>query len=353
MEKQGNKKNVAVVGCGKWGKNLARNFHQLGTLHTICDANESLLDKFQSQYPDVKSTSNYTSVLEDNAITRIVIAAPSFKHFELAKQALRVGKDVYVEKPLCMNSHEAEELILLAEDRKLILMVGHLLHYHPCLRRLQELTDGGELGKVQYIVSNRLNLGALRLEENALWDLAPHDVSVILALCGQRMPVQVRCTGEALISEGIADTALISLKFEGGVSAHIYASRVNPYKEQKLTVVGSQGMAVFDDTSAWENKLLLYRNPLNWPEGSSMPVINNITPEKVNVPQSEPLRTECEHFIQCCEKRMKPKTDGQEGLRVLKVLQAAQASLVTDGERINPEQYHFFEDGKSQSLILT
>lgn len=340
MKKEGTKKNIALIGSGRWGKNLARNFYQLGALHTICDTNESVLDNYQKQYPDINFTSNFTGVLKDESITRLVIAAPAVLHYELTKQALVAGKDVYVEKPLCLDCYEAEELISLANEKGRILMIGHLLQYHPCVQRLEEIVGSGELGKLQYIVSNRLNLGAIRTEENALWNFAPHDVSVILSLCGHRLPKTVRCTGAAYVSEGVADTTLTTLKFEGDIRAHIYVSWLNPFKEQKLTVVGSSGMVVFDDTAAWEDKLLLYRNHITWAKGT-IPLINNIKPEKVDVPQSEPLKAECEHFIKCCDERIAPRTDGQEGLRVLKVLQAAQASLNVDGESKDPSQYHF------------
>jgi UDP-2-acetamido-3-amino-2,3-dideoxy-glucuronate N-acetyltransferase len=324
-------KNVAVVGAGRWGKNLARNFYQLKTLHTICDTNESLLDQHQESYPDVKLTTNFKAVLDNTDIMRVVIAAPAFLHYKLAKQALLADKDVYVEKPLCMDCKEAEELIQLAKKSGKILMVGHLLQYHPCVNKLQELVKSGELGKLQYIVSNRLNLGAIRTEENALWNFAPHDISVILSLCSNQMPFQVRCMGAAYVSQGVADTTLTTLRFEGDVRAHIYVSWLNPFKEQKLVVVGSAGMAVFDDTKVWEDKLLLFRNHLRWEQGT-IPLINNIEAEKVLISQTEPLREECLHFIKCCAHRISPRTDGQEGLRVLKVLEAAQASLNQDGE---------------------
>jgi UDP-2-acetamido-3-amino-2,3-dideoxy-glucuronate N-acetyltransferase len=285
-------------------------------------------------------TANFQSVLDNPQITRVVIAAPALLHYKLAKQAILAKKDVYVEKPLCLDSHEAEELIALAEKFGRILMVGHLLQYHPCVIRLQEIVGRGELGKLQYIVSNRLNLGAIRTEENALWNFAPHDVSVILSLCGHRLPRQVRCVGAAYVSQGVADTTLTTLKFDGDVRAHIYVSWLNPFKEQKLVVVGSLGMMVFDDTLPWHDKLLIYRNHLKWAQGT-IPQIDNTVPERVEVPQYEPLLAECEYFIKCCEERITPRTDGREALRVLKVLQAAQASLNVDGESKNPAERHF------------
>lgn len=335
-------KSLLLVGAGNWGKNLARNFHGLGALHTICDANEALLDTFSSLYPDVSLTTNYKAALENSQIDKVVIAAPAALHFTLAKQALLAGKDVYVEKPLCLDSAEGEELIALAKKHCRILMVGHLLQYHPCVRRLQELVGAGELGKLQYITSNRLNLGSIRTEENALWSFAPHDISVILSLCGQQLPENVRCVGEAYLSHGVADTTMTTMRFGGNIRAHIYVSWLHPFKEQKLVVIGTAGMAVFDDTKPWSEKLVLYRNNVTWKNGS-IPQANKSDAEPIEVPQAEPLREECVHFLTCCQNRIEPRTNGQEGLRVLQVLQAAQASLNQDGEAKSPKDHHRLE----------
>lgn len=324
-------KCVAVVGVGRWGKNLARNFYQLGVLHSICDMNESLLDDAQKLYPEVQLTSNYKSLLENSEITRIVIAAPAILHYKLAKEALIARKDVYVEKPFCMDSKEGEELIAIAEQGNQILMVGHLLQYHPCVIRLQEMVASDAIGKLHYIVSNRLNLGSIRTEENALWNFAPHDISVILSLCENRLPIEVRCTGSACVTKGVVDMALTTLRFDGDVSAHVYVSWLNPFKEQKLTVVGSKGMLVFDDTLPWKDKLTYTPNYLKWANGA-IPFINQVNPERIEVLEAEPLKQECMHFIHCCDQRVVPRTDGQEGLRVLKVLQAAQDSLNASSE---------------------
>lgn len=327
-------KNVALIGAGRWGKNLARNFYNLGVLHTICDTNESLLDQCQQNFQGVNLTSNFHAVLENPLLTRVVIAAPAISHYSLAKQALLAEKDVYVEKPLCLDSLEGEELVALAEKKNKILMVGHLLHYHPFVRRLQAMVENGEFGKLQYIASNRLNLGDIRTEENALWNFAPHDVSVILSLCGYRMPSQVRCTGAAYVTPGVADTTLTTLRFENEIRAHIYVSWLHPFKEQKLVIVGSSSMAVFDDTKPWNEKLVFYRNHITWTNGS-FPHIQKADPEFIIEPLAEPLALECMHFIECCDTRATPRTDGQEGLKVLKVLQAAQKSLSADGELQN------------------
>lgn len=329
--------NVALIGAGYWGKNLARNFFELDALHTICDTNEALLDTYTDRYQGIALTTNFKSVLENPHIKRIVIAAPAFLHYKLAKQAIIANKDVYVEKPLCLDCQEAEELIHLAELHGRILMVGHLLQYHACVRKLLEIVGRGELGKLQYITSNRLNLGSYRTEENALWNFAPHDVSVILALCGHQLPEKIRCVGADYLSHGVADTSLTTMNFAGNVRAHIYVSWLNPFKEQKLTVVGSSGMAVFDDAKPWGEKLVLYRNHVTWAHGK-IPIANKIDAECMDPPQEEPLKEECKHFLKCCDERLPALTNGEEGLRVLKVLQAAQASLNKDGEAFNPQE---------------
>lgn len=340
-------RTVGLIGAGYWGKNLARNLFALDVLHTICDVNEALLDGYQKLYPGVILTSSYSAVMDNPEVKAVLIAAPVFQHYKLAKEAILAGKDVFVEKPLCLDCREAEELIELAQRRGVILMVGHLLQYHPCVKKLQEMVASGELGKLQYIVSNRLNLGAIRTEENALWNFAPHDVSVILSLCGHKLPEQVRCVGAAYVSPGVADVSMTTLRFNDGLRAHIYVSWLNPFKEQKLVVIGSLGLVVFDDTKPWKEKLLVYRNHVKWTAGS-IPQINNSVADAVDVEQSEPLRDECLHFLQCCQTRRSPVTDGKEGLRVLQVLQAAQESLDKDGDATDPRHQgraltsHFF-----------
>lgn len=331
-EKTDTHKSLLLVGGGSWGKNLARNFHDIGALHTICDTNESLLNTYKNQYSDILTTSNYTTALQDPAITQVAIAAPAALHYTLAEQALKAGKDVYVEKPLCLNSFEGEILVALAEQNNAILMVGHLLQYHPCVQRLQELVAAGELGKLQYIVSNRLNLGSIRTEENILWSFSPHDISVILSLCGNNnLPETVSCIGGAYLSKQIADISVVTMHFNDNIKAHIHASWLHPYKEQKMIVIGSSGMIVFDDLLPWPEKLAFYREPIVW-SADNTPQTNKCPPEFINVPQCEPLKIECQHFISCCQMRQNPKTDGQEGLRVLKVLQAAQSSLSNEGQ---------------------
>ena len=330
-----NEPTVALIGAGYWGKNLARNFHQLGALHTICDPDPQVLEPYRTQYPGVRCVTDADAVFNDPEVAAVAIAAPAALHYDLARRALEAGKDVFVEKPLCLRLDEAHELVDLAERKARVLMVGHLLQYHPCIQRLRELVRDGVLGRLHYITSNRLNLGKFRREENALWSFAPHDLSVILRLAGDRLPARVRCTGESYLNHGVADTTLTSLRFDGHLCAHVYVTWLNPFKEQKLTVVGSEGMAVFDDTRPWPEKLVLYRQYLKWADGQ-VPTPNRAQGELVGVEEAEPLGCECRHFLECCRERRRPLTDGREGLRVLAVLDAAQRSLDQDGEAVQP-----------------
>jgi len=330
-----NLRDLALVGAGYWGKNLARNFHAIGVLHTLCDKSTETLASYGADYAGVQKTDSFDAVLADASISKVAIAAPAALHHRLGKAALLAGKDVYIEKPLCLNVDDANDLIALAKQTGRILMVGHLLQYHPCILELQRLVGQGEFGKVQYITSNRLNLGKVRQEENVLWSFAPHDISAIISLVGGRLPQQVRCTGGSYLTPSVADTTLTTLQFGDGVRAHIYVSWLNPFKEQKLTVVGSKGMAVFDDTKPWAEKLMVYRDYMTW-AGGKTPTPNKVQGVPQTVEESEPLRSECQHFVDCCAQRVSPRTDGAEGLRVLQVLRAAQTSLERNGEAISP-----------------
>jgi UDP-2-acetamido-3-amino-2,3-dideoxy-glucuronate N-acetyltransferase len=329
-------RDLALIGAGHWGKNLARSFDGLGALSVVCEASPSAVEAIQKQYPSVRTTSSYTEVLADTSITKVAIAAPAALHFELAEAALKAGKDVYVEKPLCLRLDHAEALVKLADSTNKVLMVGHLLQYHPCVVKLRELVSEGSLGKILTITSNRLNLGKFRTEENALWSFAPHDISVILSLLGDRLPESVRCMGNAYLSSNVADSTLTVMRFPGNVMAQIYVTWLNPFKEQKLTIVGTEGMAVFDDTKPWKEKLTLYRKYLSWQKGQD-PVPLKVTGELVDVPEGEPLRAECDHFLTVCRERKRPRTDGPEGLRVLQVLDMAQRSLEGGGESVSPQ----------------
>jgi UDP-2-acetamido-3-amino-2,3-dideoxy-glucuronate N-acetyltransferase len=330
-------RNLALIGAGYWGKHLARNFLALNVLHTLCDQNGDTLEQYGATYEAVAKSKDIRSVLADPSIACVAIATPAATHHDLVRDALLADKDVFVEKPLCLDVTQGRQLVELAESRGRILMVGHLLQYHPYVLKLQALLAQGELGKLHYITSNRLNLGKIRREENALWSFAPHDVSVILSLAGHQLPDKVSCMGEAYLNQGVADITFTSLRFPGGVRAHAYVNWLNPFKEQKLTVVGSHGMVVFDDTRPWNEKLVIYRHYLTWTNGQ-VPTPNKSSGEAIVVPEAEPLREECLHFLTCCADRRSPRTDGREGLRVLQVLQSAQESLELDGEAILPRE---------------
>ena len=321
--------SVAVIGSGYWGKNLIRNFHELGVLKLICDKNESLLEQFKEQYPNVEICLALSDILRRDDIQAIVIATPAESHFPLVREALLAGKHVFVEKPLALDLEEGAELVELAHQKKLVLMVGHILQYHPTIIRLKELIDAGELGKIQTLYSNRLNIGKIRAEENILWSFAPHDISVILMLLGE-MPEMIYATGGSYLQQRIPDTTLTILDFPDGVKAHIFVSWLHPFKEQKLVVVGNKKMAVFDDVS--EEKLVLYKHKIKWIK--RIPVAAKADAEVVSFDMKEPLKAECEHFLKCVDQGMKPKTDGEEGLRVLQVLQASQASLDQNSSNI-------------------
>ena len=316
--------SIAVVGAGYWGKNLVRNFCALNGLHTVCDTNEVTLQAIASQYPGVSVAESYSQVLENPAIKAVALATPAPTHGELVRQALLADKDVFVEKPLCLSEQEGLELAGLSRERSRILMVGHLLWYHPAVLRLKEMVDSGELGRLQYIYSNRLNLGKLRREENVLWSFAPHDISVILGLVGE-MPESVHAEGGSFLHQKIADTTVTLLGFSSGIKAHIFVSWLHPFKEQKIVVVGDRAMAVLDDTASWPQKLQLYANTIEW--SNNIPVTAEAKGCFVEVDEGEPLRAECAHFMECVETRRKPRTDGMEGVRVLKVLNLCQSAL--------------------------
>ncbi len=317
-------KNIAVIGTGYWGKNLVRNFDALGALHTICDVNPETVQAFCTQYPGLNGTTSLSEALALPEIQGIAISTPAPSHAPLIREALLAGKDVYVEKPLCLSEKEGKELVELAQQQKRVLMVGHLLWYHPVVLKLKELIDQGELGRIRYIYSNRLNMGKLRREENVLWSFAPHDISVILGLTGE-MPGAVSSQGGNFLHQQIADTTVTLLNFASGIRAHIFVSWLHPFKEQKLVVVGERRMAVFDDTVPWEEKLQLYSHEVKWNE--HIPVAHKAEAEYVTVEQDEPLRAECAHFLECIQSGQQPRTDGNEGLRVLQVLNTCQTSM--------------------------
>lgn len=322
---------VAVIGSGYWGKNLIRNFHQLGALKLICDKNETLLANFKEKYSDTDTCFALNNVLSRDDIGAVVIATPAETHYTIARETLLAGKHVFIEKPLALREDEGEELVSLAKESDKVLMVGHLLQYHPVFIHLKKLALSGELGRINYIYSHRLNLGIIRREENILWSFAPHDISMILSLAGEE-PEKVFATGGNYLHKKIADVTTTHMEFPSGLRAHIFVSWLHPFKEQKLVVVGDRKMAVFDDTQSWQDKLFLYPHEITWK--NNIPVSKKAEPERVDIHEDEPLRLECEHFLHCMSNSQKPVTDGMEGLRVLKILNASQRSLDNHGSQI-------------------
>lgn len=315
-------KNIAVIGCGYWGKNLVRNFYNLGSLRIICDTDRRKKKEHKNAYPEVDFSFSPDEVYRDIHVKAVVISTPAETHFLLAKKALLEGKDVFVEKPLAMKLREAEELVSLARQKRSVLMVDHLLQYHPAIETLKQMVEKGSLGAIQYVYSNRLSIGIFRKEENILWSFAPHDISVILSLV-RKMPYKVDAFGEAYLQKNVYDTTLTTLVFRHNLKAHIFVNWLHPFKEQKLVVIGTKNMAVFDDQS--NEKLVLYPHRVEWKNG--MPVASKAPHKVVPINAEEPLKRACEHFIECIKTRKRPLTDGKEALKVMRVLHKAQIAL--------------------------
>jgi len=318
------KKNIALIGAGYWGKNHLKNLYNLGVLHSVLETNDSVIEERKNSHPDVRYVKNDRELLDNEEIRAVVIAAPTALHYALTKKYMLAGKDVLVEKPLALNVREGEELVAIAGAQKRVLMVGHILQYHSAVLKLKELIDSGDIGDIRYIYSNRLNLGKLRVEENVLWSFAPHDISLILMFMNDKVPERVKAFGGAYITDGIYDTTVTEMEFGNGVKGHIYVSWLHPYKEQKLVVIGSEKMTVFDDIS--DEKLFIYPYKVDFKNGV-VPIAQKVQYYTVDIDKKEPLKEELLHFIDCVENRKKPKTDGEEGLRVLNVIETAESFL--------------------------
>lgn len=326
-------KNIALIGSGYWGKNFARVLSELGVLAGVCDQNDTTAGAIVKQYDSHRF--NWLDILKDQNIDAVLLATPPATHFTLAKEALESGKHVFVEKPLSLKVDDAKELCYIAKKTDKILMVGHLLHYHPVFQQLKKMTHDGTLGKIGYIYSNRLNFGKIRTIEDCMWSFAPHDISTVLSLANS--PVQeVSSQLTPVISKDLADMATLQLSFENGIKSHIFVSWYHPFKEHKLVVVGDKGMAVFDDTRLWEEKLLHYPHSVDFSNG--FPELNKAEAMPVNVSQKEPLKEECMTFIRAMETGTPPQTDGYEGLAVLEVLERASRS-----EKQKPRSYFVHE----------
>jgi predicted dehydrogenase len=319
---------VGVVGLGYWGPNLARNFAAIDgcELAWLCDGSEQIRAKLTDAFPGVRASANIEELLTDSELDAIVLATPVPTHAELAGRVLEAGKHCFVEKPLATTVADAQRAVQAAEKAGRILMVGHLLEYHPAVTRLKELLEADELGSLYYVYGNRVNLGKLRAEENALWSLGAHDVSVVLHLIGEE-PVECSAHGESYVRGGVQDVVFCYLRFPSGQVAHLHLSWLDPHKERRITVVGSKRMATFDDMRT-EGKLTVYDKGFDEDASSWGEYITrtgeSFSPRLAN---AEPLRLECQHFIDCIREGRTPRSDGHSGLRVVRVLEALQHSL--------------------------
>ncbi|MBI2304197.1 MAG: Gfo/Idh/MocA family oxidoreductase [Chloroflexi bacterium] len=324
---------VGLVGYGYWGPNLARNFHQLGALTTICDRDGKRLSQAQRLYPAAKTTSDYRELLEDKDIHGVVIATPAQTHLQLAKEALEAGKHILVEKPMTMTSKEGEELVATAQKYHRILMVGHIFEYNPAVIKIKELISQGNIGRIYYIYSTRVNLGQVQRDLNALWSIAPHDLSILLYLL-EAMPLEVSVRGASYLNSQVEDVVFIHLMFPEGIAAHVHASWLDPSKMRRVTIVGSQKMVVYDDVDN-EAKVKVYDKGVHIRGEIYGEFQYRLHSGDISIPQidlTEPLRNECSHFLSCIEEGKTPQTDGHNGLRVVRVLEAAQRSLNHQGK---------------------
>lgn len=315
---------IGVLGTGYWGKNLLRNVGELGALAAIADSNPETALAFSRQYPSAVRHESAADMFADPNVDAVMIATPAATHGALTKQALDAGKHVFVEKPLCLDLVEAKTISEIADSRNLTLMVGHLLLYHPAFIALRAFVEAGNIGPLRYIYSNRASLGKIRREENVLWSFAPHDISMMLALFG-RSPQNVTCNGNAWLSPTVADLTLSHFDFGNGQQGHIFVSWLHPFKDQRLVVIGEEGMVVFNDTQSGEDKLLLYRHKVGWSE--DLPVMEKADATPVAYESAEPLKEEVRHFIGCCNTGNRPVSDSNEAIRVLSVLDACQTSM--------------------------
>jgi predicted dehydrogenase len=329
--------SIGVVGLGYWGPNLARNFDALpdAELRWCCDARPELRERYGAQYRSTRFTGELEDLLGDPSLDAIVLATPVPTHAELATRVLDAGKHCFVEKPLAQSVADAERAVAAAERAGKVLMVGHLLEYHPAVSKLKEIADGGELGSIHYIYSNRLNLGQLRADENALWSLGAHDISVILRLADEE-PFEVSARGEAYMRDGVEDVVFAFLRFPSGLAAHLHLSWLDPHKERRFTVVGSKRMATFDDMDT-ERKVTVYDKGFDATADSYGEYITRSGDIwSPRIPNAEPLRLEAQHFVDCVREGRTPVSDGHSGLRVVRVLEALQRELEASrrGERV-------------------
>ena len=320
------KKFIGLIGCGYWGKNLARDFNYLGVLHRVSDSNNNAKNEVNRISKNILFSTDYKKILKDDSITSVAIATPAKTHYKLVKEALQAKKNVFVEKPLCLKYSDGKNLLLLSKKNNVKLMVGHLMLYHPAYLKMKESIKKGKIGKVRYIYSNRLALGKLRKEEDVLWSFAPHDISMILDLVNEKL-IKVKAFGGKYLSNKVADTTVTLLKFRNKVKSHIFVSWLHPYKDQRLVVVGEKGMLVFADVLSNENKLVFYNHKVGW--SKNIPLVQKAEGKKIPFNyNAEPLKLECKAFVDWVTKDKIPLSNGEEGLRALKVLELAKKDLM-------------------------
>ena len=324
------KQKVAVLGCGLWGRNIVRNFYNLEVLDTVCDLDEENLQKVQEQYKGVKTTKNFDDILSNAEITSVCVVTPSHTHFNMVKKVLEAGKNVYVEKPISTSAHEAEELKKLAEDKGLVLMVGHLLLYHPAVNRLKMLVDEGVLGDIVYAQSDRLNVNYFKNDRSVMWDLAPHDVSMMSYVIGKEPKQVISAVGCSSEKNEIMDITHLSIEFEDGVIGQITDSWITPMKHVRFLVRGTKATAILDDTLQ-ENKLQVFDNKKD----------GTITDIHIDYLEIEPLKLECQHFIACCEKGTKARSDGDNGFSVVRILEEAEKIMLGENKLKSLDQRNF------------
>ena len=324
------KQKVAVIGCGLWGRNIVRNFYNLEVLDTVCDLDTENLKKIKEQYPDVHTTSDFDEILNNDEITAVAVVTPSHTHFKLVKQVLETGRHVYVEKPISTSAKEAEELKKLADEKGLVLMVGHLLLYHPAVNRLKMLVDEGDLGEVVYAQSDRLNVNYFKNDRSVMWDLAPHDVSMMAYVIGQEPKQVISAVGCSTDKNEIMDITHLTIEFENGAIGQISDSWITPMKHVRLLVRGTKATAILDDTLQ-EDKLQVFDNKKDGPA----------TDIHIDYLEIEPLKLECQHFIACCETGKKARSDGENGFNVVRILDEAEKIMLDENKLKSVDQRNF------------
>jgi len=332
---------IGVVGLNYWGPNLARNVDRLpdAELAWCCDLDDKVLAKARSLFPDARATADLDEVLADESVDAVIVATSVPTHYALGKRVLEAGKHAFIEKPMALTAADAEDLVATAAAGDRRLMVGHLLEYHPAVRKVKELLDAGELGKIFYVYANRLNLGKVRPDENALWSLGPHDISVINFLTGEE-PEEVSARGECYLQPGVEDVVFGYIKFPSGMVGHLHVSWLDPHKSRRITVVGSEKMAVFDDMDA-DRKVTVYDKAAVVPQYQSYGEYVTLRFGDIHIPHianDEPLRLEVQHFVDCIREGKRPLSDGRDGLNVVRVLEAMQVSLREGGRPVKTSE---------------